>query len=139
MAGVSPPATQLPRTFASFFQKPTENEANGDSLIKQVKFVNGTPTLEGVAPPPQTLVAREEEVHSPSRDPATNVVGVHLEESTSGLSTTKKSIIPMDIPATTAPSSMPNRFAILETIDEGDSELVTIDEEKVIEEVFVEQ
>ncbi|CAI9109177.1 OLC1v1008948C1 [Oldenlandia corymbosa var. corymbosa] len=46
MAGISPPVAPPPRTLASFFQKPPEVEVNVDSLIKQVKFVNGTPTLE---------------------------------------------------------------------------------------------
>ncbi|CAI9112486.1 OLC1v1012943C1 [Oldenlandia corymbosa var. corymbosa] len=46
MARISPPVAPPPRTFASFFQKPPEVEVNVDSLIKQVKFVNGTPTLE---------------------------------------------------------------------------------------------
>ncbi|CAI9112858.1 OLC1v1013358C1 [Oldenlandia corymbosa var. corymbosa] len=47
MAGVtSPAAPPPPRTFSSFSQKPPGIEMNKDSLIKQVKFMNGTPTLE---------------------------------------------------------------------------------------------
>ncbi|CAI9115321.1 OLC1v1016195C1 [Oldenlandia corymbosa var. corymbosa] len=47
MVGAYPPAAPPPpRNFASFFKKPSDIEMNNDSLIKQVKFLNGTPTLE---------------------------------------------------------------------------------------------
>ncbi|CAI9115354.1 OLC1v1016241C1 [Oldenlandia corymbosa var. corymbosa] len=41
---IAPP--KKPKTFASFFQKLSAPEAVQSSLIKQVKFINGTPTLE---------------------------------------------------------------------------------------------
>ncbi|CAI9117571.1 OLC1v1018976C1 [Oldenlandia corymbosa var. corymbosa] len=47
MAGNSPLEHHAPpRSFASFFQKPADVASNKTSLIKQVKFINGTPTLE---------------------------------------------------------------------------------------------
>ncbi|CAI9115578.1 OLC1v1016508C1 [Oldenlandia corymbosa var. corymbosa] len=48
MAGSLPPAAPLepPRRFASFFQKALDVVVNKDSLIKQVKFINGTLTME---------------------------------------------------------------------------------------------
>ncbi|CAI9102639.1 OLC1v1000938C1 [Oldenlandia corymbosa var. corymbosa] len=48
MAGSSPPVapSEPPRSFASFFQKPFNVVDNKDSLIKPIKFINDTPTLE---------------------------------------------------------------------------------------------
>ncbi|CAI9089980.1 OLC1v1024640C1 [Oldenlandia corymbosa var. corymbosa] len=48
MAGDQLPAILpgLPKSFASFFQKPTNPNNGTSSLIKQVKFINGTPTWE---------------------------------------------------------------------------------------------
>ncbi|CAI9102756.1 OLC1v1001076C1 [Oldenlandia corymbosa var. corymbosa] len=48
MAGSSSPVapSEPPRSFASFFQKPFNVVDNKDSLVKPIKFINGTPTLE---------------------------------------------------------------------------------------------
>ncbi|CAI9102839.1 OLC1v1001187C1 [Oldenlandia corymbosa var. corymbosa] len=48
MAGAQPPVEHPapPRSFASFFQKPADVASNKTLLINQVKFINGTPTLE---------------------------------------------------------------------------------------------
>ncbi|CAI9094820.1 OLC1v1030620C1 [Oldenlandia corymbosa var. corymbosa] len=48
MVGDQPPVAphKPPKSFASFFHRASESVANKDSLIKPVKFINGTPILE---------------------------------------------------------------------------------------------
>ncbi|CAI9099596.1 OLC1v1036444C1 [Oldenlandia corymbosa var. corymbosa] len=101
------------------------------SLESQPSEVEG---VESQPPPTQTLLAQlPQALPAPTLEASVDV-------STLGLSIAEKSVVPVDISSDVVTNAITsNRFAGLEMIEEDENEVVNIEEEESIEEVFAEE